>query len=401
MKVNLNPITNDGLSQPLVGNHGSKKKARSLLTYIGAALIIGLIGFALGTRYTTSGLDYSELDEIHSTLESRFNGTIDDETLLQGAAAGMASATGDSYTAYFTKEEAEDLLSDLSGTFEGIGAELGQNDDKQLEIVSPLDGSPAKEAGLLSHDIITSVDGEDSTYWAPEKAVTKIRGSEGTTVDLTILRNGESKEFTITRAKITVASVTSEIKDNIGYMRISTFGDDTAALSSKVAKEFKDSGVKGVVLDLRGNGGGYVAAAKSVASLWLDSGTVIVKEMRGDKVISTETASGSSPLNGIKAVVLIDGGSASASEIVAGALRDHGVATLIGTKSYGKGSVQELVPLSSGAQLKVTIAKWYTPNGKNIDGEGIEPDTIVAMNSEEYDSGNDTQRAKAVELLNK
>ena len=170
---------------------------------------------------------------------------------------------------------------------------------------------------------------------------------------------------------------------------------------NKAAQEFKDKGVKSVILDLRGNGGGYVSAAKSVASLWLKSGTAIVREKRGEQVIAVEKANGNAILAGVKTIVLIDGGSASASEIVAGALKDNGVATLVGTKSYGKGSVQELVDLRSGSVLKVTIAKWYTPNDKNIDSEGIEPDETVDMTSEEYNAGNDTQRNRAVELLRK
>ncbi len=399
--MNLNPMNSDLEKQPLNKPNGMKRTVGvSVVTCLVTALVVGVIGFALGTRYAATGLDYSELNQVYSTLKSRYNGTLDDQSLLQGAASGMASATGDPYTSYFTKKEAADLASDLSGTFEGIGAELGQNSDKQLEIVSPLDGSPAKAAGLLSRDVIIKVDDQDSTYWAPETAVTKIRGESGTTVKLTILRDGETKEFTITRDKITVSSVTSEIKDGIGYLRISTFGDDTSSLAAKAAKEFKQAGVKGIILDLRGNGGGYVDTAKSVSSLWLDGGAVVVKEMRGSKVIATETASGTPTLKGIKTVVLIDGGSASASEIVAGALKDHDVATLVGKKSYGKGSVQELIPLSSGAQLKVTIAKWYTPNDKNIDGEGITPDTIVEMTADQYNAGNDTQRNEATKLLN-
>ena len=401
MNVKLNPINSEPIKFENNKTGGIKKTVGvSIVTCLVTSLVVGIIGFALGTRYTSTGLDYSELNQVYSTLKARYNGTLDDQSLLHGAASGMASAAGDPYTSYFTKKQAADLTSDLSGTFEGIGAELGQNSDKQLEIVSPLDGSPAKKAGLLSHDVVVGIDGQDSTYWAPEMAVGKIRGEAGTNVKLSILRSGEMRQFTITRDKITVASVTSQIKDGIGYMRISTFGDDTSSLAAQAAKDFKQAGVKGIILDLRGNGGGYVDTAKSVSSLWLDPGSVVVKEMRGNQVIATETASGTPILKGIKTVVLIDGGSASASEIVAGALRDHGVATLVGKKSYGKGSVQELIPLSSGAQLKVTIAKWYTPNDKNIDGEGITPDTTVEMTSDQYNAGNDTQRARAIEIIN-
>jgi carboxyl-terminal processing protease len=218
---------------------------------------------------------------------------------------------------------------------------------------------------------------------------------------LTILRDGETKDYSLVRAKISVPSVASEIIDGVGYMRISRFGDDTASLARQTAKEFKDKNVRGVTLDLRGNGGGYVDAAVSVSSLWLKSGTTVVEERHGNKVFNTEKANGNAILQGLKTVVLVDGGSASASEIVAGALLDNGAATLVGTKTYGKGSVQELLSLPSGANLKVTIAKWFTPKGKNINGDGLEPTETVEMTAEQYAAGNDTQRARALEILKK
>lgn len=376
----------------------------SVVSCVIVSLIVGLIGFAIGTRYQTitssgNGLNYSELNEIYANLHAKFDGDLDSAKLTQGAAAGMAQATGDPFTAYFTEQEAKDFNSDLAGMFEGVGIELGQNSDKQLEVVTPLDDSPAKAAGILAHDIITAINGESSLNWTPEKAVTKIRGEAGTTVKLIILRDGETKEFSITRAEITVPSVEGEIKDDIGYLRISRFGEDTASLAAKEASKFQTAGVKGVILDLRGNGGGYVSAARGVASLWLDSGSVIVQEKHGTEVIATEKSTGNNILKGVNTIVLIDGGSASASEIVAGALKDNNAAKLVGTKSYGKGSVQELVPLSSGAQLKITVARWYTPNGNNINGDGIKPDIEVLMTADEYNVGNDTQRAQAIELL--
>jgi carboxyl-terminal processing protease len=380
----------------------------SVAVCVFVAIIVGIVGFALGTRHSQiftairgGGLDYSELDEIYGELRDKYDGDLDTKKLLQGAAAGMAASTGDAYTSYFTPSEASELSSDLSGSFTGIGIELGQNKDNQLEVVSPIDDSPAKAAGLRAHDVITAINGETSVSWAPEKAVTKIRGEAGTTVKLTIMRNGETTEYPITRAKITVPSVESEITDGIGYLRISRFGDDTTSLARAAAKDFKDKGVKGIILDLRGNGGGYVDASVSVSSLWLKNGATVVEERRGSKVFGTEKALGSPILEGIKTVVLVDGGSASASEIVAGALHDSGVATLVGTKTYGKGSVQEIVPLKSGASLKITIAKWYTPKGKNINGNGLEPDEKVEMTAEEYNAGNDTQRTRAVEILQK
>lgn len=401
--MSLNPLHKSSNNSNSAQNVSRKAIGISVTSCLFVSLLVGVVGFSLGTRYNVavSGLNYNELNEVYNTLKSRYNGSLDDDKLLQGAASGMAAAAGDKYTAFFTRAEAKELTSDLAGKFEGVGIELGQNSDKQLEVITPLDDSPAKAAGIRAGDVIAKINDDESISWEPEKAVTKIRGEAGTTVKLTIERDGELKEVPLVRAEITVASVKTEIKDNIGYIRISTFGDDTASLMNKAAQEFKDKGVKSVILDLRGNGGGYVSAAKSVASLWLKSGTAIVREKRGEQVIAVEKANGNAILAGVKTIVLIDGGSASASEIVAGALKDNGVATLVGKKSYGKGSVQELVDLRSGSVLKVTIAKWYTPNDKNIDGEGIEPDETVDMTSEEYNAGNDTQRNKAIELLRK
>jgi len=270
-----------------------------------------------------------------------------------------------------------------------------------LEIVSVLDGGPAKAAGLRAQDIIAAINGENSLTWTPEKAVDKVRGQAGTTVKLTIVRDGVSKDYSLTRATVTNPSVNTEIKNDIGYIRISRFGDDTAKLTEQAAADVKKAGVKGVILDLRGNGGGYVDAAQAVASLWLKSGTTIVQERSGSTVRDTVKASGDPTLLGMPTVVLIDGGSASASEIVAGALRDNGAAKLVGEKSYGKGSVQELLSLSSGDKLKVTVAKWYTPKGVNINGDGLKPDVAVPMTADQYNSGDDTQRTAAVEILNK
>jgi carboxyl-terminal processing protease len=404
MKVSLNPMT------PEVKPTSNAKKTVgvSVTVCVFVALIVGVMGFVFGTRYRQifvaingGGLDYSELDEVYTNLHTKYDGDLDAKKLIQGAAAGMAAATGDPYTAYFTASEASEFSDDLSGSFTGIGIELGQNDKKQLEVVSPIDDSPAKAAGLRAHDIIAAINGENSMLWAPEKAVAKIRGEAGTTVKITILRDGETKDHSIERTRITVPSVGSEIVDGVGYMRISRFGDDTTSLARQAAKDFKDKSVRGVILDLRGNGGGYVDAAVGVSSLWLESGTTVLEERRGNKAFNTEKATGDPILKDMKTVVLVDNGSASASEIVAGALRDGGAAKLVGTKTYGKGSVQELLSLSSGANLKVTIAKWYTPKGNNIDGDGLEPDVKVEMTAEEYNTGNDTQRTRAIEILEK
>ncbi len=345
-------------------------------------------------------LDLSSLQQVYDKLRQQYDGTLNVDDLINGAKKGLVSATGDPYTVYFTDDEAQEFSDDLDGKFSGIGAELG-SEDGNLVITSVLDDSPAQKAGLQANDIIAEVNNEDTTDWSIDQAVSTIRGEKGTTVKLTIVRDQEVKEFSIVRDDIVNPSVKYEILDgNIGYIRISRFAEDTAELAQEAADKFVSQGVTGVILDLRGDGGGYLTAAQSVAGLWLTSGQEVVQERTGSTVQETLYAEGTAPLKNVPTVVLIDGGSASASEIVAGALSDHQSATLVGTKTYGKGSVQELVDLPlGGGQLKVTIAKWYTPNGDNIDGEGIAPD--VEVTASDSSSGDDAQKTKAIELLKK
>jgi carboxyl-terminal processing protease len=269
--------------------------------------------------------------------------------------------------------------------------------------VSPIAGYPAEKAGLKPKDVISKINGEQTHDLTITEAVNKIRGEKGTKVKLTIVRDGAQElDFEIERAEITIPSVTSEILDgNIGYIKISRFGEDTGRFSRAAAKKFKDAGVAGVVLDVRGNPGGLVTAAVDVSSLWLPSGKVVMREKRGDTVFQTLRASGDAPLQGIPTVALIDEGSASASEITAGALKDNGAASLIGQKSFGKGSMQQLEDLVGGGLLKVTIARWYTPNDKNIDKEGIQPDTKVERTDEDFANNRDPQKDAALQMLRK
>jgi carboxyl-terminal processing protease len=359
----------------------------------------------LGDKSNETGLpaelDFSSVEQLYNVLRANYDGELSSGELLDGIKHGLASATGDPYTVYLNAEEAKEFQNQLNGTFSGIGAELGMNEEGELIIVSPIEGFPAAKAGLRPQDAIVGIDGESAIGLSILEAVNKIRGPKGTDVKLEIVRGGsQSLTFTITRDDITIPSVEHEILDgNIGYLQISQFGEDTSQLAEEAAREFKDKGVSGVVLDLRGNPGGLLNAAVDLASLWMPRGETVLQQKRGDIVVATQTATGNDILQGIPTVVLINEGSASASEIVAGALKDSGAATLIGTKTFGKGSVQEIHPLSGGAELKVTIARWYRPNGQNIDKEGVSPDQKVEMTDEDYTQGRDPQKDAALNFL--
>lgn len=391
------------------------KKQIGLWTAIGIMTVFAIGAFIVGTRtahvfswilggetqQSNTSLDFAGVQEVYDKLRKEFDGTLDKQKLLEGAKKGLVDAAGDPYTVYLSDEEAKNFLNNLEGKFSGIGAELGKKDGR-LVIISTLDDSPARKSGLLANDIVAKVNDQDSVGWTIEKAVTEIRGEKGTTVKLTVVRGQEVKQFSIVREELVSPSVRHEVTaQKIGIMRISRFAEgDTVLLARKAAEDFKVQGVKGVVLDLRGNSGGYLKAAQEISGIWLRDKTV-VEERKGDKVVETLTAKGDPVLEGMPTVVLIDGSSASASEIVAGALHDHKAAQLVGVKTFGKGSVQRILEIPSGGQLKVTIAKWFTPNGKNITKEGIEPDVKVEIAETDAAAGWDAQKDKALELLTK
>jgi carboxyl-terminal processing protease len=391
-------------------------KHRWPLSKIFAALVLVLLVFGAGIAVGrgdvhiwgskiapqapgSSALDYSSVDSVYNILKNDFDGNLDPAKLTDGLKTGLVNAAGDPYTEYFNPTDAKSFNNELSGTITGIGAELGTDAQSNIVIVSPLSGYPAEKAGLKPKDIVAAVNSQTTQGMSVDAVVSKIRGNEGTNVTLTIVR-GSEKPFnvTITRQKITVPSVKFQEDGSIGYLKISQFSNDTVALAQQAAQEFKAKGVKAVVLDLRGDPGGYLSGAVNVSSLWLDKGKTVVQERRGSTVVSTEYATGNNILKGLPTVVLIDGGSASASEITAGALRDNGVAQLVGVKSFGKGSVQQVENLPDGSELKVTIARWYTPAGKNIDKQGITPDTVVTNSDQDVAAGKDPQKDKAYQL---
>lgn len=386
------------------------KKAGKILLVGVAAFGLLFIGWAYGqgklslhgfnkNKEVVHSLDYSSLDEVYSILQQRYDGKLDQQAILDGLKAGMARATGDPYTEYFTPEQAKEFDEGLSGSFTGIGAELGKDKDN-IVIVSPISGFPAEKAGLKPKDIIVEINGETLNDVSLSEAVKRIRGPKDTAVKLKVVRDGKALDFEITRDNITIPSVTHEIlPGNIGYLRISRFAEDTAGLAKQAADEFKTANVQGVILDVRGDPGGFLDAAVDVSSLWLEPGKTVLEEKRDGTTIKTYRASGKNPLKGIPTIVLVDEGSASASEIVAGALKDNGVAKLMGVKTFGKGSVQQIERLPGGAVLKVTIARWYTPSGRNIDKEGIEPDQTIKLSDEDVKAQKDTQKEAAIQAL--
>lgn len=337
-----------------------------------------------------ANLDYSEVEDIYDQLRARYDGKLDVNALQDGLKKGLVAASGDPYTEFMSVAEAKEFNEQLSGTFEGIGAELGK-DKESVIIVSPIADNPAARAGLMPKDIIAKINGKSAYGLSVEQARNQIRGKKGTQVTLDIIRGEEALSFTITRDTINIPSVESKTLDgNLGYIKVSRFSEDTAPLAVNAAEDFKKAGVKGVILDLRGNPGGYLESAVSVSSLWLKNKTVL-SERRDGVTIKTHVSRGNATLLGVPTVVLIDEGSASASEITAGALRDNKAATIIGVKSFGKGSVQEPQELSDGSLLKVTVARWFTPNGKSIDKEGISPDQKVDRSLDDFKSGKDPQ----------
>lgn len=347
-------------------------------------------------------VDYKLLwSAIDAVNQNYIDKPVDQQKILYGAVKGAVAGVGDPYTVFFAPDELKNFQTDLKGSFSGIGAEIGLKNGN-IVIVAPLDDSPAKKAGLLAKDAIVKVDGEATTGWTTDQAVSKIRGEKGTAVTLTIYREGRTKTFDVKifRDEIKVKSVKWQVKTvgskKIGVITLSRFGDDTKDLFTQAVNDLLKQSVDGIILDERDNPGGYLQTAVDLASDWLPAGELVVTEARSQGEPIKYTAEGNNRFSGIKTIVLINGGSASAAEILAGALHDHGAAMLLGEKSFGKGSVQELINLPGNSAVKVTVAKWITPNGKNLNKDGLDPDLQVKLSEDDINAGKDPQMDSAL-----
>jgi len=349
------------------------------------------------------GVDFSLFWEAWKVLEEKFvdQDKIDYQEMIYGAVSGLAGSLEDPYTVYMPPEETKVFKEDVSGEFQGVGMEIGIR-NRQLQVIAPLEGTPADRAGLRAGDKIIKIDGKDTQGITIDEAVQLIRGPKGTKVTLTIFREGwqKVKDFTIIREVIEIPSLTWEIKDSdIAYIKLHHFSLTAQTAFAQAAVEILNSDVRKIILDLRNNPGGYLEVAQNIAGWFLERGSVVtIEDFGSQRESKVYKAGGNGKLISYPMIVLINQGSASGSEILAGALRDNRGIKLIGEKTFGKGSVQELKELSQGS-LKITVARWLTPNGSLIDSRGLEPDVKVEMTEEDIQEGRDPQLEKAIEIL--
>lgn len=350
----------------------------------------------------TADVDFNLFWNVWDELKDKYvdKNKLDDKIMFYGAIKGLVDSIGDPYTVFMEPKIAKEFSDDLAGTFEGIGAEIGKRDNI-ITIVAPLADMPAEKAGLKAGDQIYAINGESTAGLAIDEAVSKIRGPKGTEVTLTIFRKGFEKpeDFKIIRQTIIVKSVKTKMGDDkIFTITITNFNDDTSELFKQAAADAVQKNPKGIILDLRNNPGGYLETAIDVASEWISEGVIVTEQFSPEKK-NEYSHRGRARLKDFPTVVLVNEGSASASEIVAGALKDDGQATIVGMKTFGKGSVQTLQDLRDGSSVKITVAKWLTPKGYSINEQGIAPDVEVDLTLEDFNKNIDPQMDKAVEIL--
>lgn len=402
-------------------------KYKNIIGTVLVAVVLFSSGFFIGRLYipdelkvrnisnrdagAVSDVDFAPFWKAWSVINDKWvqtNSTttdrVSDQTRVWGAIEGMTKSLGDPYTIFFPPVESKSFDEEISGNFEGVGMEVGMRDNV-LTVIAPLKGTPAYRAGIKPGDKIVQIDKTLTNKLNTEQAIQLIRGKKGTAVKFTLLREGtkEPLEISVVRDVIDIPTIDTETKGDVFIIRLYNFSAISANLFRDALRKFVESGKNKMIIDLRGNPGGYLEAAIDMASWYLPAGKVVVKEdFRNNADSQVFRSKGYNIFNeNLRLVILIDGGSASASEILAGALHEQGVATLVGTQSYGKGSVQELIKITPETSLKVTIAKWLTPNGTSISHGGLTPDYVVKLDEAEFLKGNDTQLNKALEVLNK
>ncbi len=400
------------------------KAAKWGMATLAVALSIGLAGVVghtigdsgngsttinVGTNSGDAG-DYSVLKEIEDILHQDFVNpdAVNSQTLLNGAIDGEIKALGDAHTVYISPEDFASGVDIISGTFQGIGAQVDQDPTTgEIVIVTPFRDSPAEKAGVKAGDVILAVDGQSTKGWSVAEAVKKIRGEQGTPVTISLRSSdGATKDVTIQRDTIVIPTVfTRQVQDangnvvpDVAYIELQQFTEQTVADLSKELKTVVDDGYKGLILDLRRNPGGALDATVSVADMFLDGGTVLTQVDRDGKRTEYDAKSGGEAVN-LPVAILVSKGSASGSEVLSGALRDHGRAKLIGEQTFGKGSVNHIRELSNGGALYVTIARWITPNGEQIEGVGLTPDIPITPSDDDIANNRDTQLFAAIDYL--
>lgn len=404
-------------------NNGLVRRAISFALVAAVGFAAGLAVEAKGTTgsydalpFLGSGLsaqpdssaNMADFWEVWNALDSQYVVTHPSSTMpttqdkIWGAIEGLTASYGDPYTVFFPPEDAKVFQEDIAGNFSGVGMEMGVDKDGILTVIAPIKGTPAEKAGLTPGDEILSIDGKTTDGMSTDEAVKLIRGPKGTTVTLVIYRKGTTLTVPVVRDTIDVPTIDYKLDPSTGVYTIAlyTFTENSAELFDTAFADFKKSGSDKLVIDLRGNPGGYLDAAVDIASHFLPKGeTIVTEDYEGKQQNDVNRSNGSDDVPaGTKVVVLIDGGSASASEILSGALQDDGAATLIGSQSFGKGSVQQLLNVDGGA-LKVTVARWLTPAGHSIMGNGITPDVKVDRTQQDVAAGKDPQMTRAVQFL--
>lgn len=325
-------------------------------------------------------ISFQKFYDIWNFVKQKYAGTVDYQKMLDGAISGLVSSLDDEYSVYMTKSDSDSFMTQLTGDLEGIGAQMDMKNGF-ITVIAPLDNTPAKSSGIKAGDIVLEIDNQSTTGMTLEKAVSLIRGPAGTNVLLKVkhLDNTEEK-ISITRAKIHINNVSYELKDvGIGYIKISSFGLDSYNLMNSAIDDLKSKGANKFIIDLRNNPGGYLDSAIKIAGLWIENNVVVIQQSKTGASDQSFSAGASTKLKNNKTIVLVNAGSASASEILAGALQDYKLATIVGEKTFGKGSIQELVNMSDGSSLKVTTALWLTPNKRSIEKNGIIPDVTITI----------------------